>query len=54
VQIWAGKFAELGDKLDVEIKFTNKYNTPLHEVLFTNIESINSSKRKIVPIQNNS
>jgi hypothetical protein len=54
VQIWAGKFAELGNKIDVDVKFKNMYNKPLHEVLSINIDSINKAKRKIVPIQNNS
>lgn len=54
VQIWAGKFAELGNNIVVDIKFKNMYNKALHEVLSINIDSINRSKRKIVPVQNRS
>jgi hypothetical protein len=54
VQIWAGKFAELGNNIVVDVKFKNMYNKPLHEVLSINIDSINRSKRKIMPVQNRS
>jgi len=50
VQIWAGKFAELGNNTSVAVKYRDMYNQALHEVLSINIESINSKKRRIVPV----
>jgi hypothetical protein len=54
VQIWAGKFAELGNNTTVDVKYRNMYNQTLHEVLSINIESINSKKRRIVPVHSKS
>jgi hypothetical protein len=50
VQIWTGKFAELGNNAIVDVKYRDMYNQALHEVLSINIESINSKKRRIVPV----
>jgi hypothetical protein len=54
VQIWAGKFAELGNNTTVVVKYRDMYNQALHEVLSINIESINSKKRRIVPVHGKS
>jgi len=54
VQIWTGKFAELGNNTTVAVKYRNMYNQALHEVLSINIESISSKKRRIVPVHSKS
>ena len=54
VQIWAGKFSELGGSPIVDVKYKNMYNKALREVLSINIKSINSAKRRIVPVHANS
>jgi len=54
VQIWSGKFSELGSNPVVDVKYKNMFNKALHEVLSINIESINSAKRRIVPVHSNS
>jgi hypothetical protein len=54
VQIWAGKFAELGNNATVVVKYRDMYNQALQEVLSINIESINSKKRRIVPVHGKS
>jgi len=50
VQIWTGKFSELGGNLSVDVKYRTMYNRSLHEVLSMDIDSITSAKRKIVPV----
>jgi len=50
VQIWTGKFSELGGSLTVDVKYRTMYNRSLHEVLSMDIDSITSAKRKIVPV----
>ena len=54
VQIWTGKFAELGNNTTVVVKYRDMYNQALHEVLSINIESINSKKRRIAPVHGKS
>jgi len=54
VQIWTGKFAELGNNTTVAVKYRNMYNQALHEVLSINIESISRKKRRIVPVHSKS
>jgi hypothetical protein len=50
VQIWNGKFTELGGSIVVAVKYKNMFNKSLQEVLSIDIDSLNASKRKIAPV----
>jgi hypothetical protein len=50
VQIWNGKSREVGGNIVVTVKYKNMYNKSLQEVLSINIDSLNASKRKFVPV----
>jgi hypothetical protein len=50
VQIWNGNYRELSGDIVVTVKYKNMYNKSLQEVLSISIDSLNASKRKIVPV----
>ncbi len=52
VQIWNGRFAELGGNISVDITYRNMFNKSLHENLIINIDSIKKAKRRFVPVLN--
>ena len=52
VQIWNGRFSELGGNITVAVKYRNMFNKSLQEVLAINIDSIKEAKRKFVPVLN--
>jgi hypothetical protein len=52
VQIWNGRFSELGGNITVAVKYKNMFNKTLQEVLTINIDSIKEAKRKFVPVLN--
>jgi hypothetical protein len=52
VQIWNGRFSELGGNITVAVKYRNMFNKSLQEVLAINIDSIKEARRKFVPVLN--
>ena len=52
VKIWSGQSDELGGNIVVVVRYKNMFNKNLQEVLSVNIDSLNSSKRKLVAIHN--
>ena len=54
VQVWSGRFTELGGNITVAVKYKNLYNKSLQEDLTINIDSINKAKRKFAPVHNHS
>jgi len=52
VQLWNGRFSELGSNISVEIKYKNMFNKSLHEILAIDIDSIKKDRRKFVPVLN--
>jgi len=52
VQLWNGRFAELGHNVTVAVKYKNMFGKPLEESFTINIESIKKGKRKFVPVLN--
>jgi len=52
VKIWSGQSDELGGNIVVVVRYKNMFNKSLQEVLSVNIDSLNSSKRKLVAIHN--
>jgi hypothetical protein len=52
VKIWSGLSNDLGGSITVAVRYKNMYNKNLEEVLSINIDSLNSSKRKLVASHN--
>jgi hypothetical protein len=52
VKIWSGQSSELGGNIVVVVRYKNLFNKSLQEVLSVNVDSLNSSKRKLVAIHN--
>jgi hypothetical protein len=52
VQIWNGKFSELGGNVTVNVNYRNMFNKSLEEKFMIDIDSIIKAKRKFVPVLN--
>jgi hypothetical protein len=52
VQLWNGRFSELGNNVTVGVKYKNMFGKHLEESFTINIESIKRGKRKFVPVLN--
>ena len=52
VQIWNGRFSELGSNVTVKVKYKNMFDKSLEEVFTINIDSIKKAQRKFVPVLN--
>jgi len=52
VQIWSGRFSDLGDTISVDVKYRNMFDKSLEEKFTINLDSIRKAKRKFVPVLN--
>ncbi len=52
VQLWNGRFAELGNNVTVKVRYKNMFGKSLDETFTINIDSIKKGKRKFVPVLN--
>ena len=52
VQLWNGRFAELGSNVTVGVRYKNMFGKTLEETFTINIDSIKKGKRKFVPVLN--
>jgi hypothetical protein len=52
VQIWNGRFSELGSNVTAKVRYKNMFDKSLEEVFTINIDSIKKANRKFVPVLN--
>jgi hypothetical protein len=52
VQIWNGRFSELGSNVTTKVRYKNMFDKSLEEVFTINIDSIRKANRKFVPVLN--
>jgi hypothetical protein len=52
VQLWNGRFSELGSSVKVDVRYKNRFGKALEESFSIDIDSIRKSKRKFVPVLN--
>jgi len=52
VQIWNGRFSELGNNVTAKVRYKNMFDKSLEEVFTINIDSIKKAQRKFVPVLN--
>jgi len=52
VQLWNGRFSELGDNVTTKVRYKNMFGRSLEEVFTINIDSIKKARRKFVPVLN--
>jgi len=52
VQLWNGRFSELGDNVTTKVRYKNMFGKSLEESFTIDIDSIKKAQRKFVPVLN--